>query len=84
MWVFRGRQIAEVVVDTVSPAFRSGKPMAAGFPPAPLLTVWLPMLMLYTPVSFLVQKSVVSIETACHLLIDCALPEMNLHIEQAQ
>ena len=51
--VFRGRAIADRVAEAVSPILRSGSAAAAaaGFPEPSLVTVWLPVLMLYTPVS---------------------------------
>jgi hypothetical protein len=49
---FRGRAIADVVVEAVSPMLRSGSSaeQLPGFPEPSLATIWLPILMLYMPV----------------------------------
>lgn len=50
---FRGRAIADVVVEAVSPMLRSSSSaeQLPGFPEPSLATIWLPILMLYMPVS---------------------------------
>lgn len=60
VWVWRGRQITERVVEAVSPSFRGKQNLPDDFPKAPLLTVWLPILMLYAPVHVLVAAAVVT------------------------
>jgi hypothetical protein len=49
---FRGRAIADVVVEAVSPMLRSASSaeQLPGFPEPSLATIWLPILMLYMPV----------------------------------
>jgi hypothetical protein len=51
---FRGRAIAGVVVEAVSPMLRStsSAEQLTGFPEPSLATIWLPILMLYMPVSY--------------------------------
>lgn len=50
--MFRGRAIADVVVEAVSPMLRSASSaeQLPGFPEPSLATTWLPILMLYMPV----------------------------------
>lgn len=50
---FRGRAIADRVAEAVSPMLRSGSTAAtlAGFPEPSVAAIWLPILMLYMPVS---------------------------------
>ncbi len=50
VWVFRGRAIKDTLVEAVSPALRGGVAPLAGFPEPSIVTIWLPVLMLYAPV----------------------------------
>ena len=49
IWTFKGKDIVATVTEAVSPRFPRGPPPALSTR-APWHTIWLPILMLYTPV----------------------------------
>jgi hypothetical protein len=60
IWTFKGKDIVATVAEAVSPRFPRTPPADAAFPQAPWHSIWLPILMLYTPVHVLSAAVAVS------------------------